>query len=362
MHWDASKPGLPLFRQIRGGSRRRGDEGAREIQSAPDDTQRIVLEQKHKQVEKSVELVRVLGDAVHFGLLHRGQGESAREAPCHDRELGLRHRRGEMERAARRRGEPALRRASAAAVSLGGRVPGGRSTGERQQSAASMPSSAIRHLPVRTRSLPATATTIYLGSRCCTKARTAMLISLRTSSAAPSDLLRQDRTFGLIATNTDRSRRHTRHGPCHHNCAKAAQSHARSRRLKWPSEAAVIVSVVHVSQGLPFARRSSMAGKCGASRLISLKAILIVLRRGLKTNARKAFQGSIVLGIGFTFDDAAAAKGEAESLDDHARADCEGPAQRGANLCLYRRRGGQHFANARASSVCHRLRRFPASA
>ena len=30
----------------------------------------------------------------------------------------------------------------------------------------------------------------------------------------------------------------------------------------------------------------------------------------------KAFQGSIVLGMGFTFDDDAAAKGEADILDD----------------------------------------------
>jgi hypothetical protein len=35
-----------------------------EIQAAPDDTRRSVLEQKHKQVENSIELVRVLGDAV----------------------------------------------------------------------------------------------------------------------------------------------------------------------------------------------------------------------------------------------------------------------------------------------------------
>lgn len=35
----------------------------------------------------------------------------------------------------------------------------------------------------------------------------------------------------------------------------------------------------------------------------------------LQANARKAFQGSIVLGIGFTFDNVAASKGEAEPLD-----------------------------------------------
>jgi hypothetical protein len=36
-------------------------------------------------------------------------------------------------------------------------------------------------------------------------------------------------------------------------------------------------------------------------------------------NEEKAFQGSILLGIGFTFDDTAAAKGEAESLQEMKR-------------------------------------------
>ena len=50
-----------------------------------------------------------------------------------------------------------------------------------------------------------------------------------------------------------------------------------------------------------------------------------------------------MLGMGFTFDDAAAAKGEADSLADDAAADREGSAQRRADLSLYRRRGGQQL-------------------
>jgi hypothetical protein len=64
MHWDTSKPGLPLFRKFVADRVAEATKARAEIQSAPDDMQRVVLEQKHKQVEKSVELVRVLGDAV----------------------------------------------------------------------------------------------------------------------------------------------------------------------------------------------------------------------------------------------------------------------------------------------------------
>lgn len=64
MHWDASKPGLPLFRKFVADRVAEATKVRAEIQSAPDETRRVVLEQKHKLVEKSVDHVRVLGDAV----------------------------------------------------------------------------------------------------------------------------------------------------------------------------------------------------------------------------------------------------------------------------------------------------------
>ncbi|MFM9858936.1 DNA methyltransferase, partial [Pseudoxanthobacter sp. M-2] len=64
MHWDASKPGLPLFRQFVADRVEEARKARADIQAAPDDTRRIVLEQKHKFVEDRVALVRILGDAV----------------------------------------------------------------------------------------------------------------------------------------------------------------------------------------------------------------------------------------------------------------------------------------------------------
>jgi hypothetical protein len=74
------------------------------------------------------------------------------------------------------------------------------------------------------------------------------------------------------------------------------------------------VSIVHVHKGS--GRRPILNGQ--PVHRISAYLVEGDLDRApkrLAANVRKAFAGSIVLGIGFTFDDAAAAKGEAESTD-----------------------------------------------
>lgn len=64
MHWDASKPGLPLFRKFIADRVAELANKRAEIQAAPDDTMRVILEAKHRDVEKVAGDVRVLGDAV----------------------------------------------------------------------------------------------------------------------------------------------------------------------------------------------------------------------------------------------------------------------------------------------------------
>lgn len=64
MNWDASKPGLPLFRKFVADRVAEATKARAEIQSASDDARRAVLEQKHRNAEKTIEHVRVLGDAV----------------------------------------------------------------------------------------------------------------------------------------------------------------------------------------------------------------------------------------------------------------------------------------------------------
>ena len=131
------------------------------------------------------------------------------------------------------------------------------------------------------------------------------------------NLLKKDGSFGLIATNTIGQGDTRASGLTAILGAGGAISHA-TRRLKWPGEAAVVVSVVHVRKG------KVAEPKLDGRPVARISAYLVegdldVSPKPLAANAGKAFQGSILLGMGFTFDDEVAAKGTASSLADMER-------------------------------------------
>ncbi|MHC2104428.1 Eco57I restriction-modification methylase domain-containing protein [Methylobacterium sp. CM6246] len=125
-------------------------------------------------------------------------------------------------------------------------------------------------------------------------------------------LLRDGGAFGLIATNTI-GQGDTRDTGLAAIIAAGGAIFRATRRLQWPGDAAVVISVIHIS------KRVVVAPILDGRQVRRVSAYLVEgdLDRSparLVANARKAFQGSIVLGMGFTFDDAAAAKREAENL------------------------------------------------
>ena len=61
-------------------------------------------------------------------------------------------------------------------------------------------------------------------------------------------LLREHGTFGLITTNSI-AQGDTRNAGLQPICRKGGFIYAATRRLRWPGEAAVVVSVVHLSRG-----------------------------------------------------------------------------------------------------------------
>ena len=116
------------------------------------------------------------------------------------------------------------------------------------------------------------------------------------------DVLRTGGAFGLIATNTI-AQGDTRSTGLRWICENGGTIYRARRRYMWPGRAAVIVSVLHVCKGdgdLP----KVLDGK-------TVDRITAFLFHGghnedperLAANAAKSFQGSIVLGMGFTFDD-----------------------------------------------------------
>ena len=115
-------------------------------------------------------------------------------------------------------------------------------------------------------------------------------------------LIRAGGAFGLIATNTI-AQGDTRATGLRWICERGGEIYDVQTRVKWPGLAAVVVSVLHVAKGR-FSGQKRLDGKAVE------KITAFLFHRGgnndparLKANARKSFQGSIVLGMGFTFDD-----------------------------------------------------------
>lgn len=130
-------------------------------------------------------------------------------------------------------------------------------------------------------------------------------------------LLRRDAAFGLIATNTI-GQGDTRESGLRPLLEGGGAILRATRRLAWPGEAAVVVSVVHVVKGR--ARSPVLDGR--QARRISAYLVegdLDVSPARLAANAGKSFQGMILLGMGFTFDDVAAAQGKASSVTEMYR-------------------------------------------
>ncbi len=132
------------------------------------------------------------------------------------------------------------------------------------------------------------------------------------------DLIRPEGTFGLIATNTI-GQGDTRSTGLRCICNHGGTIYAARKRLRWPGEAAVVVSVVHVHKG-PLSGPLDLGGR----NVSQITAYLFHTGGNddparLHANAGKSFQGSIVLGMGFTFDDTDK-KGEANPITK-ARAD-----------------------------------------
>ena len=115
-------------------------------------------------------------------------------------------------------------------------------------------------------------------------------------------LLKPGGCFGLIATNTI-GQGDTRSTGLRWICGNGGVIYRARKRYKWPGQAAVIVSVVHIHKG-------SLAGPYHLDGHTVDRITAYLFHAGgsedpqtLAANEGKSFIGSYVLGMGFTFDD-----------------------------------------------------------
>lgn len=129
------------------------------------------------------------------------------------------------------------------------------------------------------------------------------------------NLLRREGAFGLIATNTI-AQGDTRSTGLRWIRHQDGTIFAARKRVKWPGEAAVVVSVVHVDKG-------ALIGPFDLDGRPVERITAFLFHHGgddepaaLAENEGLAFQGTNVVGPGFTFDNASA---EATSLAEMER-------------------------------------------
>ena len=311
-NWDETKPGLPLFRQLVRDKVAKAMQGRAEIQNAPDDTMRAIQEARHRNLESEVLPIRVMGDAVVSGFFAADKTK-AREKARADVESQM-------------SGHPPrwdLLEAAAARLRAGetGITP--------------------FHWPIEFPEVFArdnggfdaiVGNPPFLGGRKISgeygTGYLAWLMNNHADSHGNADLvahffrrgfilLRDGGCLGFIATNTIRQGDTRSSGLAPILRANGRISRA-VRRLRWPGDAAVVVSVVHIDKNLArIPQLDEHVADCISCYL--LNSNYNDEPAALANNAKKAFQGTIVLGNGFTFDDKGRAKGVSASLEDMNR-------------------------------------------
>jgi hypothetical protein len=244
MHWDMSKPGLPLFRQFVADRVVEATKARAEIRSAPDNTMRAVLEQKHKFVESRVEHVRILGDAVLSAFF------------AEDKPKAREMRRVTVESWVSSIGSAKWDELTAAASSL--------RNGEHPLTPFHW---TVEFPEVFGRNNPGFDAIIgnppFLGGSIFSGQGGAKLLQWILESFDPAHgksdlvsfffrlafvLLRQNGCYGLLATKS------VRQGVSRETGLQFIVEHGGTiyravRRMKWPGDAAVVVSVIHVKKG-----------------------------------------------------------------------------------------------------------------
>lgn len=114
-------------------------------------------------------------------------------------------------------------------------------------------------------------------------------------------ILRQGGAFGLIATNTV-AQGDTRNTGLVVICSEGGTIFSATRRLAWPGQAAVVVSVVHCIRGEHSGSNLLNGKKVGRINAFLIPGLVDTEPPTLAENAQMCFVGCFLRGMGFTFD------------------------------------------------------------
>jgi hypothetical protein len=151
-------------------------------------------------------------------------------------------------------------------------------------------------------------------------------------------LLRREGAMGFVATNTI-AQGDTRSSGLRWICAHGGTIYAALRRLVWPGQAAVVVSVAWIRKG-----PSSGVAELDGHQVAAITPYLLSTGGHddplpLVENRGRSYKGSVVLGMGFTFDDAGT-EGKCSSIAEMRRI-CSVVPESSAHIFPYI--GGEEF-------------------
>jgi len=297
-HWDASKPGLPLFRKL---VKDRVDEammGRAEIQEAPDDTARAIQESRHRSLEVRLKDIRLIGDAV-IAAFFAADKPRAREK-----------KRAEVESWLTGPLEAAWDNLTAMAATL--------KQGEHPLNGFHWE---IEFPEVFARINPGFDAVVgnppFLGgSKISTTLSKPYLTYLKAAFVncggrtdlvvyfvrRAYDAIRKRGTLGLIATKTI-AQGDSRRGGLQVLIGRDGTIYSAMRRIKWPGVAAVTVSVIHVCKGIAGTEASLDGIPVDFINSFLLPSRIVSEPEALSSNRGIVFTGVMPYGQGFFFED-----------------------------------------------------------
>jgi len=308
VHWDTSKPGLPLFRQLVKERVAEAMKGRAEIQAAPDDTARVIQEARHRTLDARLRDIRLMGDVV-IAAFFSADKPKAREIKRTEVESWL---------------TGSLAAAWDKLTVMSATLKQGAHPLTPFHWEIEFPEVFAREdngFDAVVGNPPfAGMVTTSQGNR---RGYIDWLQTLHKGAHGNADLvahfflrafrlLNKNGAFGLLATNTI-SQGDTRETGLYEILKSGGVIFKAVRRLPWPGEAAVIVSVLHVA-------RKSLDHVLLDNKLVKRISAYLVASdfdespAALSTNYRIAAAGSKIYGNGFTFDDEEARKGVASPL------------------------------------------------